>query len=135
MITVEFPEQSSAADWIESIQVLAEDDGAPVWSSVPGDLVVTMTVIPEGVSSIRDYGANPASATSAVIVATTTDGTGRLTAFPEGFVEISIDDSVMLTIGPDRFGVSKRYLVYFRIQTGGYTMQFLAGVLPVYLGA
>jgi hypothetical protein len=135
MINVSLPEQSSAGDWIESIQMLAEDDGAPCWTTVPGDLIVTMTVIPEGVSLRRDYGSLESLANAAVLTATTIDGSGQLTAFDNGFLEISVPAASMAGLAPDRHGVAKRHLVFFKIETGGYTLQFMVGVLPVSLGA
>ncbi len=135
MINVTLPEQSSAGDWIESIQMLAEDDGAPCWAAIPGDLIVTMTVIPEGVSFRRDYGSLQYLANAAVLTAKTNDASGKLTAFANGFLEISVAASVMAGLGPDRHSVAKRYLVFFKIETGGYTLQFMVGVLPVILGS
>lgn len=135
MINVSLPEQSSAADWIESVQMLAEDDGAPCWTTVPGDLVVTMTVIPEGISIRRDYGSLDTLANAAVLTVTTTDGSGQLTAFDNGFLEISVDALVMAGLAPDRYGVAKRHLVFFKIDVNSVTLQFMVGVLPVVLGA
>jgi len=135
MINITLSEQSSAGDWIESVQMLAEDNGAPCWTAVPGDLIVTMTVIPEGVSLRRDYGSPQSLANAAVLTATTIDASGKLTAFANGFLEISVAAAVMAGLAPDRHGVAKRHLVFFKVQTGGYTLQFMVGVLPVVLGA
>ncbi len=135
MINVSLPEQSSAGDWIESVQMLAEDDGAPCWTTVPVDLIVTMTVIPEGVSLRRDYGSLESLANAAVITATTIDGSGNLTAYDNGFLEISVAASVMAGLAPDRHGVAKRHLVFFKVEVSGVKLQFMVGVLPVILGA
>ena len=135
LINTELPAQSSQADWIESIQLLAEDDGAPVWTTPPVDLVVTMTIIPEGVRLSRDYGDSAFVANAAVLTAVSTDATGRLTVFDNGFIEISVDDSAMAALAPDNFGIAKRYLVFLKIQTDGFTMQFMTGILPIYRGA
>lgn len=116
------PEQSSAGDWIESIQMLSVDDGAPCWTTIPDDLIVTMTVIPEGCSR-------------SAITAKTTDAIGWLTAFTNGFLEISVPAASMGPLAPDRHGVAKRYLVFFKVEVSGYTLQFMVGVLPVTLGA
>jgi len=135
MINISLPEQSSAGDWIESIQMLSEDDGAPCWTTVPGDLIVTMTVIPEGVSLRRDYGSAESLANAAVITAKTTDASGWLTAFTNGFLEISVPAASMSALAPNRHGIAKRYLVFFKIEVSGYTLQFMVGILPVILGA
>jgi hypothetical protein len=137
MIYVNFQEQSNAADWIESIQLLAEDNSQPVWATPPIDLVVTMNVIPEGVCTSQDYSNSPSVANAAVITASATPALsdGKLTIFDDGFIEISIDDSLMLALGPDQYGIAKRYLVFLKIQTEGFTIQFVVGVLPVIKGA
>lgn len=127
-----FERQSSAADWDTNIQLLANDDSAPMWTTVPVDLVLTMTVVPETGEQQSDYG-QPSSA-AAVITAVSTDATGRIEAAANGYVNIFVDDEDMHALAPDRYGVDKRYLVFIRIETGGSTLQGLVGLLPVYLG-
>jgi hypothetical protein len=135
MIYVELPQQSNAADWEETIQLLSEDDGLPLWTTPPVDLVGTLTVIPEGTMLRSDYGSITVNNPAAVITALTTDATGKFKAYDNGFLQILIDDSVMATLGPDNYNIAKRYLVFIKVQTAGRTDQLLIAVLPVYRGA
>lgn len=135
MIFVELPQQSNAADWEETIQLLSEEDGSPLWTIPPLDLVGTLTVIPEGTMIRRDYDSVSVDNPAAVITALTTDATGKFKAYDNGFLQILIDDSVMATLGPDNYNVAKRYLVFIRIETAGRTDQLLIAILPVYRGA
>ncbi|MFA7302097.1 MAG: hypothetical protein WC069_07335 [Candidatus Shapirobacteria bacterium] len=135
MFSAEFDRQSSAADWDETVQLLAEDDGLPMWTTVPGDLILTLTVIPEGICVSSDYGSVSTSTPGAVITAVSTDLSGRVAADINGMMLIFIDDSDMVALAPDRYGIDKRYLVFIKAQFGVYTKQGLVGILPVYRGA
>jgi len=134
MIYVTLKDQSSAADWREIIQLLSEDDSQPIWTSIHVDLIVTMNVIPEGISISSDYGNEVSIANAAVISVSSDDGSGKLTSLVNGAIEIIIDDSVMSALAPDTFGILKRYIVFIKIQTAGETMQTMMAILPVYRG-
>jgi hypothetical protein len=108
---ISFPPQSNAADWIESIQVLSEDDNAPVWSAVPSDLVLTMNV--------KD------SRGCLKFSVTNSDGSGAITAFANGFIEISVDDA---TVALCKQG---RHSVLILLETDGYKLPLLRGHLPI----
>lgn len=118
----EFPAQSSAADWNDDITILADDDGLPYWSTVPGDLVVTMTLIEDGFESSS-------------LVAASNDGSGMITALPNGVIDIAVPAATMAGLAHDPYGVQTRYRAFIKIETGGATMQAAVAVLPVYRGA
>ncbi len=121
-----FPRQSSAADWEDSVDF--EDAGnEPLWSAVPADLVVNMTVIPQ----------KPHSDHEPSITTNSGDGNGYVTPGEDGVVFITIPASVMTDLAPDNYGVDRRFSVFINIEltvddthTAG-----LEGVLSVYKGA
>lgn len=123
MLEALFPRQSNAADWVESLRLVNEDDGQPVWVSVPGDLVASLTV------RAADRSGRDSSRALEVIKAATNDGSGKLTAFADGFLEISIDDSAMTNIS------AGTYEVFLKLQTGGATLQTLIGCINIIAGA
>ena len=137
MIYPNFPRQSNAADWIDGFQIIAKDDSRPVWITPPNDIVVTMSVIPDEECSSQDYSSSQLDTNAAVItaIATPSVSDGKLAIYDYGFIGISIDDSLMSALGPERYGIEKRYLVFIKIQVGIFTIQFVVGILPVIKGA
>jgi len=106
---VNFKPQRNTVNFIESVQVLSVDDDNPVWTSVPGDLVLTMKIIDQqGVERIS---------------ATNSDGSGYLTAFVNGFIEISIPDISSLHNG--------RHIIEMIVETGGFKFLLFQGSLPI----
>lgn len=123
MLRVVFPEQSNQADWLESIKLVSEDDGEPVWTTVPVDLVATLTVRPANRDGRDTSGATP------VINVTTIDGSGQLTAFASGFLEISVPAASMSNID------AGFYEAFLKIYTNGVTGQALIGCINIIAGA
>jgi hypothetical protein len=126
MFAASFERQSSVEDWEETIQLFDESDGSKLWTSVPSDLVLTLTVI-------LDVGPQCAEP-PASITAVSTDGSDRIRAEVNGFVLIAIDQEDIAELAPERAGVDTRYLVYIKAETEGVPTQALVGVLPIYLG-
>ena len=120
-----FPRQSSAADW-EAFIELKDDDHAPLWTTVPADLVVSMTVIPE----------KPSAAETPSIDTNSADGSGVLFPDVNGLVFISAPASTMAGLAPDKYGVDRRFLVLVNIELtdDGTHTHALEGVLTVYKG-
>ena len=121
-----FPRQSSAADWEDSIE-LKDDDHTPLWTAVPADLVVNMTVIPE----------KPRSDLEASINTNSGDGNGYLTPDVNGVVFISVPASIMDDLAPDTYGVDRRFtvLVNYELTDDDTHTHGLEGVLSVYKGS
>jgi hypothetical protein len=110
---INYPPQSNGADFRpESLQFVAADDGLPVWADTPADLVATLTIK-------NDAGATLGQQTSI-------DGSGVVTVWDDGFVDLYIDDSQMAAFQKGK------HTLFLKIATGGYTSQALIGYLPVY---
>ena len=132
MLQVNFPQQANSADWMESIQLFTEDDGSYAWDSVPSDLVVTLNVVNETRRGMGDvqipYISQQTLGPSPVLSAVSTDGSGKLTTYPNGIIEINIPASTMSNL------VGGFYEVYIKMQTQGATVQLLRGILPLVWG-
>lgn len=132
MLDVNFPKQSNQADWIESIQLVSEDDGLPLWTTVPTDLVLNFSVKNETRRGMGDvqipFISQQTLGPVPVISATTGDGSGIITAYESGNIEISVPASTMSNL------VGGYYEVFLTMQTQGYTMQIIRGILPLVWG-
>ena len=126
MLAATFDRQSSAADWEETIQLLDDEDNTPLWSTVPVDLVLTLTII-------EDVGPKRSEPTAS-ITAVSTGATGRITAAVNGFVLLMVEAADLADLAPDANGVDKRYLVFVKAEIEDIPQQVLVGVLPIYLG-
>lgn len=105
-----FRRQSNKANWSYQDQ-LCGSDGNPLWTSVPGDLVITM------VFKDRD-------GTTQLTLATN-DGTGQIAADTNGIMNVNI---IPNTTGGLPEGL---YDVWLQIVTDDYTIQRLYGRLPL----
>lgn len=119
---VMFQPISNAGDWIESIELRAEDDDSPLWTTVPADLVATLSLKESYTNHIN-------SDSTAALLLSTADADGRLTAFDNGFLEIDVPDDDMTAID------AGKYSVFLKLQTDGRTMQFMIGTIPIVAGA
>lgn len=135
MLYASFPRQSSAADWDETIELTDEETGDVLWTTLPADLLLTLTVIPEKESTSSDYG-SITTAQNAVISATSDDGSGIIAAVANGVVSIFVDEATMAELAPDKYGVDRRFLVFIKIThtDTDETTQGPVGILPVYRG-
>jgi len=105
-----FKRQSNKANWSYSDQLCGQD-GNPLWSSVPGDLALTMVAVDR-------TGAKQLTITSA-------DGSGQLAAAPNGTINVNVTP---LTLGALCEGM---YDVHLKIVTGDFTIERVYGRLPV----
>jgi len=132
MLQINFPQQSNQADWTESIQLLSEDDSQPLWTTPPADLVVTLTVKSETRRGMGDvqipYISQQNMGPIPVISAASNDGSGLVSVFEAGNIEISVPASMMSNL------VGGFYEVYMTMQTGGATLQIVRGILPLAWG-
>jgi hypothetical protein len=108
-----YPEQSNGADFRpETLQFVAYDDGLPVWGDTPADFVATLTIKDSsGVQRVRQ---------------TSTDGSGVVTVYDDGFIDIYVDDSAMSGLSHGQ------HTLFLKLETGGYTSQAIIGDLPIY---
>lgn len=123
MIRVVFPDLSNQADWLESMKLVGEDDGQPVWTTVPVDLVATLTV------RKADRDGRGCCSSPVLTVTATGAASGELTAFDSGFLEIAVPADSMSSVEP---GV---YEVLLSIETGGVIIQAIIGCMNVICGA
>jgi hypothetical protein len=111
-----YPEQSNGADFRpETLQFVALDDGLPVWSDIPADFVATLTIKSES--------------GSIVVRQNSTDGSGVVTVWDDGFIDLYVDNSAMSSFQPGK------HMLYLNIETDGYTTQAVIAHLPIYGGA
>lgn len=132
MLQVNFPQQSNQADWTDTIQFLSEDDGLPLWTTPPSDLVITWTVKNETRRGLGDvqipYISQQNMGPLPVIEATSTDGNGQITVYDDGYVEYDFPASVMGNL------VGGYYEVFVKMQTAGRTTTVIRGLLPLVWG-
>jgi hypothetical protein len=121
MIRANLPEQSNAADWLESIELRSEDDDTPLWSTIPPSLVVSLYVK----DSFRNWQDTPSTS---LLSASSNDGSGRILLFDNGFVNIEFPASSLSALKP------KVYDVLMKLEISGRTMQMLVGAIPIYSG-
>jgi hypothetical protein len=121
MIRANLAEQSNAADWLESIELRSEDEGAPLWSTIPASLVVSLYVK----DSFRNWQDTPSTS---LLSASSNDGSGRILLFENGFVNIEFPASSLSALKP------KVYDVLMKLEISGRTMQMLVGAIPIYSG-
>jgi len=96
----------------ETMQIVAADDGLPMWVTTPADIVATLTI------------KSPCGYT--VFTQKSTDSSGVITIRDDAFVDIYIDDSTMTSFQ------SGRHMLFMKMETEGYTTQVFTGVLPIY---
>lgn len=132
MLQVNFPQQSNQADWTDTVQFLSEDDGAPLWTTPPSDLVITITVKNETRRGMGDvqipYISQQNMGPLPVIEATSTDGSGQITVYDDGYWEYNFPASVMGNL------VGGFYEVFVKMQTAGRTTTVIRGLLPLVWG-
>lgn len=132
MLDTNFPQQSNQADWTESIQLLSEDDGQPLWTSVPSDLVVSLVVkaaTRRGMGDVQvPYLSQQTLAPLPVIDALSTDGSGQVAAYESGVIQINVPAPVMMNL------TGGFYEVFMTMKTQGRTMQLIRGMLPLIWG-
>lgn len=132
MLQVNFPQQSNQADWADTIQFLSEDDGLPLWTTPPSDLVITLTVKNETRRGMGDvqipFLAQQTMGPTPVIEVVSTDSSGQLTVYDDGYVEYDIPASVMSNL------VGGYYEVFVKMQTAGRTTTVIRGLLPLVWG-
>jgi hypothetical protein len=121
MLDFNFERQSNAADWTpDSIQLLG-DDGNFLWSTVPVDIVVTLTI------GYPQECTRPASDYIKRFIST--DSPAYIEAFDNGIIAIEVPVTQMT--GLER----GQYPVFIKIETSGNTDQALIGSLPIVQGA
>jgi len=128
MYLVNFPQQSNSSDWLETIQLISEDDGTP--------LDLTGCTVKIGVWTQTQRGQGNALSTvwgfagnaTPVLTAASNDGSGKLTILPEGVIQISFRVSDMQSL------VAAYYEVGMILTNGTDTIQLVLGVLPVVNG-
>lgn len=132
MLQVNFPQQSNQADWSDTIQFLSVDDGMPLWAAPPSDLVISLVVKNETRRGFGDvqipYISQQNMGPLPVIEASSTDGSGVLTVYDDGYVEFDVPASALSNL------VGGYYEVFLTMQTGGRTTTVIRGLLPLVWG-
>lgn len=108
-----FPRQSNAANWAFTDQLCGED-GGPLWTDIPGDLVVTYTLVDRLGASALKVGSD--------------DGTGQ--------VRLEANGMMFLNVTPENLGTASAglYDVREKIVVDGFTNERVCGRLPIYEG-
>lgn len=104
------PRQSNRANWAFSDQ-LCDTSNDPLWTTVPGDLVVTLVVVDR--SGIQQ------------LTVSSTDGSSQLITSTNGMIDVNVTPEQM---GALSAGI---YDVWLKIVTGNFTIERNYARLPV----
>lgn len=109
-----FKSQSKSGNWAFQDQFL-DDAQNPLWTSIPGDLVVTFT--------LKDRSGSQA------LAASSNDGSGKVGLATNGIVNVNFAPADLTSLDADM------YDVFVKIVTGSTTIDKIYGRLPLAEGS